>query len=169
VGGDRKNIWSFLKNSYTGEINGYLNVVAVDEETIDSFILGNKSEDEIKANNIISFSENCKLNLIIMSLTLDKKTKFNHGGNLNSKPGELLIATLSNKILQFTDNGRRLNKIAAIAWTPVGESLCRSFGIKKSSNNYLGHPIYASTRNDMRKVKTNEVHNICRWYVNKLK
>lgn len=162
-----KNIWSFLVNSYSRKIVGYINLISLDDATYNSFINGNISEDEIKANEITSFDINKKLNLVIMSIALDKLYQMNVGLGLTSKIGEFIIMSLSDKIIRITDSGKKLNSISAVGWTPVGKNLCQSFGFETNGQNYLEYPIYILEKEQIIKGK-NSSRPFCHWWINEI-
>lgn len=164
-----KNIWSFIINSYNKDVVGYINILALDDETYTKFKTGNLTEDDIRANNICAFDIQGNLNLVIMSIALNEYVLTKTGSVLNSKPGELLIFTLSRKILELTGHGKRLNSITSVAWTDIGEKLCKSFGMIRTDYNYSNHPIYSVTVDELKRKNMDEVRPLCKWWINQIK
>lgn len=164
-----KNIWSFMIDSYSGKVLGYINTMIIDDETMDNFLTGNLKESDIKASNIKMFSMSGNVNVLIMSIALSKMIKQNYGGLLSSKPGELLITALSHKLSKTLGKNKKLNKIASVAWSPVGENLCKSFGMNKTTTKYMQHPIYCISRAELKKKSAKDVHPLCSWWLNRIK
>ena len=102
-----KNIWSFMIETFNETVVGYFNVMAVDDATMDKFVLGQISEADILANNIKRFEQGTHLNIIIMAVSLDTQTQERWGGVIGSKPGELITAALSDKLVNITNQLNR--------------------------------------------------------------
>ncbi len=163
-----KNIWSFMIETFNETVVGYFNVMAVDDATMDKFVLGQISEADILANNIKRFEQGTHLNIIIMAVSLDTQTQERWGGVIGSKPGELITAALSDKLVNITNNGSKLKRIACIAWTPAGQGLCDAFGLIQTSNTILGHPIYGITAEELSKLTSSDVNSVCYWYLRRI-
>jgi hypothetical protein len=161
-----KNIWSIMLNSYSNKVVGYINTIAVDDETMLKFLNGEIAESDIQASSLVSFSVPGSLNIIVMSIALSKETLEHYGGVLGSKPGELLIISLADKLAKLSEDGRKLKKIGSIAWTPPGEALCKAIGLDKNGKSIQGHPIYSTTTSQL-KSKT-DIHPLCKWWLHKI-
>jgi hypothetical protein len=162
-----KNIWSFMINSFNQKVVGYINTLAVDDETMETFLRGNINEVDIQANNLVGLDASKALNIIIMSIAVTSVTIKKYGNVLSSKPGELLLIALASKLMQITRNGKYLKRIAAIGWTSTGESVCKAFGLRKTQVMFQGHPIYSSTIKELKETK--EVRQVCAWWLQVLR
>jgi hypothetical protein len=163
-----KGIWSFLVDSYNNKVLGYINTIAVDDKTYKSFIKGKLKEADITSGSIKSFSSGGNMNIIIMSVAINNEVKTRFGGLLSSKPGELLIMALSEKLTSISNKDQRVNNIASVAWTSQGEHLCKAFGMEDSKVRYYNHPIYTTTRKMLKRKSAKEVHYLCRWWIKRI-
>jgi pimeloyl-ACP methyl ester carboxylesterase len=163
------NIWSFLVDSYTDKVLGYINVLALSDNTHELFVKGKIDESEITANHVCNYDSNAKLNLVIMSIALHKDIMEKQGGINYTKPGELLTSTLSRKILEITNNGKKINNLTCVAWTPIGENLCKSFGLNLTTDTYKGLPIYSSTLKEIRNCKSDQIRPLFKWWLKKIR
>jgi pimeloyl-ACP methyl ester carboxylesterase len=164
-----KDIWSFITNSYTEDVMGYVNVMAVNDTVFKNFVSGKLKEKDIEAENIISFDSPGRHNFIIMSLTLQQSISSEIGSLINSKHGELLTFTLLNKLIRIANNGSRLKTISAIGWTPVGAKLCMDCGLEDTGMKYDGHVIYSITAEKLRKKKLNTFRPLFQWWIKAIK
>ena len=163
-----KNIWSFLIHSYTKEVIGYINVLALDNETHARFLKGEISENDISGDQIKSFDIVGGLNLVVMSIALDKKIREGKGDVMTSKAGEFLIMALSKKILDISNNGKKINSLTSVAWTTVGGNLSKSFGLKKTAFVYNSCPIYSINLNDLKNRIDDDIRPLARWWINQV-
>lgn len=164
-----KNIWSFVVDSYTGKVIGYINTIALNEVLLGKFLEGQISENDIHTEDIHSFNSDNKINLIVMSIALNSETYTKSGSVLSSKEGELLIAILANKILSITNNGKKLKSITAIGWTGVGQNLSESFGLQRTEHKYMNFPIFHSKKDELSKLKSENIRETSRWWLKQLK
>jgi len=161
------DIWSFLVNSYSGEVIGYINVLPVTSDTFNSFIQGDLHETNIHPESILSFDDAYNFDVIIMSIAIKKSITETVGSVMTTQQGEILQMALAQKLVDKTKPKKKLRRVASIAWTASGLRLSERFGLERSNVNYSGHSVFLGEIDKM-KNSSKRVGIIAKWFIDKV-
>jgi hypothetical protein len=161
-----KDIWSFVVNSYNDDILAYINAIPVDDKTYNLFCEGTISEGDIKPVNISDLETGESYNLLILSIAINNKIRHEETSLMKGRIVELLIMSFINKLEKYGAY-KKLNKMAAYAWTPQGEKLCKGFCMTLTKTNSLNKPLYEVDFKKLKKINIKDVHFIARWWYKK--
>jgi hypothetical protein len=162
------DIWSFLVDSYTNEVIGYINALPVSSSIFKLFISGKLPETEIKAENIIPYEENGDFEVIIMSIAIEKKIIEKEGGIIPTRHGEILQMALAQKLVENSKAKKKLKTVASIAWTASGLKLSERFGLEPTEVTYSNHPVYLGNINKIKYTNSNKIGAIAKWFIRRV-
>lgn len=151
-----KDIWSFVINSYSDTVIGYINAIPVNDETYAKFCSGKLDEKSIQASEIQDYDTSENYNLIILSIAIKKSIQNDDTVITKGKIAEILIMSFIYKINLHNSGKKKINKMAAFAWSAEGKKLCEGFCMKKTSNAEQNFPLYEI---DIRNLSKDQVRN----------
>ncbi len=156
-------IWTFVLNSNDDKVLGYINAVPVGSDTYKEFLEGALGEADIQQTNVLTFENSKSYNLIVLSIAVDKNiTEENH--LYSKKITEFLMMSFLNKHLTQKS---KLNKIAALAWTPEGKRLCQGFNMTETRIDLNGHTVFELSIDNIHKFKSatkfNNANFMAKW------
>lgn len=137
-----KDIWSFVVNSYTKAVLGYINAMPVNEETYNLFCSGNLLEKDIRASEIQDYDTASNYYLIILSIAIKKSVLNEETIITKGRIAEILIMSFIYKINLHNGSTNKLKKMAAFAWSSEGRKLCEGFCMTKVDTHSQSFPLY---------------------------
>ncbi len=162
-----KDIWSFVKNIYTGKILAYINAVPVDDETYSKFMKGELNENNLSPNDILMLDTASSYNLIVLSIAIKKKLAKEENTLHKGRIVEILLMTAITKINGYNKKSKKIKKIGAIAWTPEGEKLCKGFCMTKIVSANMDYPRYEINLKKINRKLLSEANFMSKWWFRK--
>ena len=166
--GREKDIWSFLVNSYTGEVLGYLNLLPVNDDAFERFISGQLSEKVISPDDIMPYDSTDDFNVIVMSIVIKHTERLTEGRLNPLRNVELLLMEMVQKLLNNTNRQRCLNRIGLIAWSDGGLKLSMQFGFESIEIKYADHSVYIGEVTNMKKTNIANTSDIAKYFIYKV-
>lgn len=139
------DIYTYLFDRKTGLQVGYINAMPVDERTFIKVLDGTIRDNEIRKKNVRPYSANAQLDIYLMSIATAPAARRVGDGLFDATINKLLYA-FTHKLEQYViTRNVRIRRIAAVAWTPEGQELCRILGLEKLTavTDEFGNPVFA--------------------------
>lgn len=159
-----KNIWSFIRNIYTGEILAYINSIPVDDQTYERFMKGELDETDLTAHQIQELDVSKSYNLIVLSIAIKKNLQYEETTLHRGRIVEILIMAAVTKISSYNKKKVKLKKIGAVAWTAEGEKLCKGFCMTKKEIKTGEFPYYEIEIKKFNKKLISEANFMSKWW-----
>lgn len=161
-----KDIWSFVINSYTKSVIGYINAMPVNDETYNEFCNGTLLEKDIQASEIQDYDTTSSFNLIILSIAIKKSILNEDTFITKGRIAEMLIMSFIYKMNLHSKN--KLNKMAAFAWSAEGKKLCEGFCMNRTNNNVNGFALYELDFKSFPYAKMKNANFMSSWWYRKM-